>query len=178
MNNMHCRTSHCFSMLHASHTWGAISEEQATALWGSGHWQRGERWAAVEWPTCLVGVVTSKHIATSRGATAHKLDTASHSPESLHPANGVDPRIAIHARSWAEGEKRQLATEDIQGRCWLSLLSLLCHHRETSYQFARKHLKQSCPNRSHLRRAVKLWSRHLLVYRGCSTWYEHGMLYH
>lgn len=80
----------------------AIGEEQLAAPQGTVHWQRGMRRAKVG----CSGVaneptrgVHGKCIAVSRAATAHKVYAANPSPEGLHAANGVAPKIAMHARS-------------------------------------------------------------------------------
>lgn len=75
-------------------------------------------------------------------------------------------------------KKKQEVLEEVQGRCWLSLPALLRHCRDPGCQFASKCLKKSSPNRSHLGRAMRLCSGHLLVYGEHSMAYYHGMLCH
>lgn len=108
MNNLHCRSSRCLSMLHASppgkpSVRSSLLHLRALAV-GRREWG-GPGWAAAGWPMCPRGEVCGKRVAASRATSDCEPDIVSPSPKGLHPANDVTSRIAVHARSWSKWRK-------------------------------------------------------------------------
>lgn len=129
------------------------------------------------WPTHPHGGLWGKCMATSRAATAHEHDIDPLARGSS-PCRWCGSHNSYACQELSKMTKKQSVMEEVQGGCWLSLAGSAVSPQKPVCQFASTCVKKYNPNRSHLSRAVRWCSGHLLVYRGHNTMYQQGMLRH
>lgn len=177
MSNVHRRSSRCLSVVHASPAGKPLVRSSLLHLGalvaGRREWGGPGR-AAAGWPT------------RPRGGCAANARQPAEQPQPISRTLTPFTRGSSPCK-WCGSQNSQVCQEPRKmkkksDQSWKKsregagcpLPALLCHRREPGCQFTSKCFKQSSPSRSHLSRAVRLRSGHL-VCRGRSIMYRHGM---
>lgn len=159
MNNLHCRSSCCFSMLRASPSGKPLVRTSllhlAALVLGRGEWG-GPGWAAAGGGQCapLEGCMAKVWQPAERTQPMNKWGHCKSFTRASSPCKWCGSQNSQACQELTKMRKKQLVMKEVQGRCWLSLagsaVSLqrawlqICQWMPQAVQFQQKPSKKGC----------------------------------